>query len=137
MNIISKNRNQIYIPLWFYSNGKTSIQILLHLIFTFHYGSILITSKALNNFSPTKFTFHYGSILILLKFDRPHARTKFTFHYGSILIKPLFYFDVTTKRFTFHYGSILIWCLPIWNSPVIIYIPLWFYSNLRESLIKK
>ena len=31
--------------------------------------------------------------------------------------------------FTFHYGSILIWCLPIWNSPVVIYIPLWFYSN--------
>ena len=56
-------------------------------LFTFHYGSILISSKRLTSLTYDKFTFHYGSILIG-KWETIKCKGKiFTFHYGSILIQ--------------------------------------------------
>ena len=56
--------------------------------------------------------------------------TEFTFHYGSILIVQESHAWREITRFTFHYGSILIAIAKQRIRIVMIYIPLWFYSNL-------
>ena len=57
----------------------------------------------------------------------------FTFHYGSILISIVAAEDIITPEFTFHYGSILICEKFSLELPRLIYIPLWFYSNVMSS----
>ena len=120
---------QIYIPLWFYSNCQLFIRHIPYPVFTFHYGSILISTSATCLAVLSSFTFHYGSILIwtcfLFFFDeriyiplwfysntikdcRRYFGAVFTFHYGSILIYFHQRFLNIACIFTFHYGSILI-----------------------------
>ncbi len=61
--------NNIYIPLWSYSNYKIIFNIILKNLFTFHYGpiKIFISQKAYDILK--KFTFHYGPIQILYQFE--------------------------------------------------------------------
>ena len=80
-----------------------------------------------------RFTFHYGSILISVLVVADDVVYLFTFHYGSILINSVSFLKSLIK-FTFHYGSILIFSgNTCFNSAIIIYIPLWFYSNATLS----
>ena len=75
------------------------------------------------------FTFHYGSILISFATNVYAYTASFTFHYGSILIQGKSRVHNRAVIFTFHYGSILIYKINTSNSNNPIYIPLWFYSN--------
>ena len=88
--------------------------MLQELLFTFHYGSILIEwLKANSNILP-KFTFHYGSILIY--------RWHYIYIFNSIYIPLWFYSNIVsiTYRKTVNH----------------IYIPLWFYSNINTPAAK-
>ena len=111
---------------------KVSRKFLKNVKFTFHYGSILMSFPASRSGSMYLFTFHYGSILIKIYFLKLLHYTRFTFHYGSILIST----SIPTKdfidKFTFHYGSILITNNILNDSLDMIYIPLWFYSNIAN-----
>ena len=98
----------IYIPLWFYSNGLTDEIIERFDIFTFHYGSIQISSTVIvhttimeiyiplwfySNIKKLEFIVlvkNLHSTMVLFKwfinFKPKHNFILFTFHYGSIQI---------------------------------------------------
>ena len=78
--------------------------------FTFQYGSIQMLRDAAAQMTDTTFTFQYGSIQIVVVKKAKNCRIKFTFQYGSIQIK--------AHR-------------PSCNLPL-IYIPIWFYSNVNK-----
>ena len=105
---LSNSITGIYIPIWFYSNCQTGTKKRQSLLFTFQYGSIQIgILEALTN-----------------------NKKWFTFQYGSIQINAKQYLQCC-KAFTFQYGSIQISYSPLANSVLLIYIPIWFYSNKK------
>ena len=99
-----------------------------YLLFTFHYGSILISSWQLDIIQICIYTplWFYSNLGLIFFLPATHL---FTFHYGSILIDTQSRFYRKRNKFTFHYGSILIFYSMPATSSIEIYIPLWFYSN--------
>ena len=142
----------LYIPIWFYSNNVNFRTALNTYFFTFQSGSIqigvmwsgsisvtslhsnLVLFKLQMMFCHDIFLLPLHSNLVLFKYSRVilvfRAILNFTFQSGSIQILFLkfllrFYFN-----FTFQSGSIQIKrpvCLPFL---FVLYIPIWFYSNL-------
>ena len=81
-------------------------------------------------YSALIFTFHYGPIQIGQSFFFARIYfTKFTFHYGPIQIEFCNTYKYLELRFTFHYGPIQIRRKKLHLTCVLIYIPLWSYSN--------
>ena len=78
---------KIYIPIWFYFNEGIWATIRDFIIFTFQYGSTLITESSVSTKAYKIFTFQYGSTLILKKKLMQFNLLNFTFQYGSTLIK--------------------------------------------------
>ena len=78
---------QIYIPIWFYSNGERGTMRAVLAVFTFQYGSIQIKLPLLILMSLNLFTFQYGSIQIPASILHPQSAPTFTFQYGSIQIQ--------------------------------------------------
>ena len=126
--------NQIYIPLWSYSNVTCSIIGYLKGIFTFHYGPIQMQQSqscicnfriyiplwSYSNSDVASYRLplhHLHSTMVLFKLccsGTPRYFKLFTFHYGPIQI------NFTCYTFSLFSG---------------IYIPLWSYSNKNVSLI--
>ena len=77
--------------------------------FTFQYGSTLIIGGVIGLILYLLFTFQYGSTLIKDPKLKKYGYDKFTFQYGSTLIKAYF----NNYRYCF------------------IYIPIWFYFNMK------
>ena len=101
----------LYIPLWYDSNRS-------------------ITASA---FTLYAFTFHSGTILIRGNFRLVHPLFIFTFHSGTILINTIIYWLRNVLPFTFHSGTILIQILPNFIPIILLYIPLWYDSNLYHA----
>ena len=85
---------------------------------------------------PIIFTFHYGSILIYCVSSYPISVNLFTFHYGSILIVTIGIhdtgnFDIYIPLWFYSNTEILI----VISDLTLIYIPLWFYSNPTVLII--
>ena len=135
----NKNRicvinDEIYIPLWSYSNRYYNVLKKTYPKFTFHYGPIQIPLSDIAWAMQREFTFHYGPIQIKSAEELANEIIRFTFHYGPIQIK--------LRSFTMHFTKIYI---PLWsysnlslifslNSCISIYIPLWSYSNLKDLI---
>ena len=66
-------------------------------------------------------------------FEKLSKLKVFTFQYGSIQISAAKRTQRITSIFTFQYGSIQIHTAIASMQSVIIYIPIWFYSN-KENL---
>ena len=79
-------QTKIYIPIWFYSNGKQCKIVEVDEKFTFQYGSIQIKTKEFGDHVSNLFTFQYGSIQIDTITIRAYPLNEFTFQYGSIQI---------------------------------------------------
>ena len=80
------------------------------------------------------FTFQYVSILISLQIFRCRCCVLFTFQYVSILIPLKLQLDLQRNIFTFQYVSILIGAqFSLRNNFKGIYIPICFYFNFTRS----
>ena len=125
-------RLRLYIPLWFYSNASTSHRVPSRIYFTFHYGSIQMSSPV-NTTSPTLFPLHSTMVLFKYKSTVNQRRVCNPLHSTMVLFKytvkakvriqnetlhstmVLFKFNTHLLTlhfkgfFTFHYGSIQIY----------------------------
>ena len=98
----------IYIPLWFYSNCLMLALIIKCIVFTFHYGSILINIHVLC-------AVRHCRIYIPLWFYSNSLSTALCSKIFWIYIPLWFY----SNQQTTYRNSLMKY----------IYIPLWFYSN--------
>ena len=143
---------KLYIPIWFYSNGKPCINVQFVKIFTFQSGSIQIFLNTSIAFAITPFTFQSGSIQIILSYLLSRCCSIFTFQSGSIQIFP---FQRTFLRLYYPLHSNLVLFksadavkeqinkVALHSNLVLfkqglrlqrklgrfLYIPIWFYSN--------
>ena len=116
----------IYIPLWFFSNPLLAQYFRSCLPFTFHYGSsqtlktlqasfrcsylhsTMVLLKPSKLFWPSYYHLHLHSTMVLLKRCKGYCKRKWT-----IIYIPLWFFsnsidiklDKLLMLFTFHYGS--------------------------------
>ena len=111
MQIFLKN---LYIPIWFYSNEVKGLDVIDVDTFTFQSGSIQIFLASKNDESFSRFTFQSGSIQII----------------GDNLGNDM------SSTFTFQSGSIQIQAICIKDTHMLLYIPIWFYSNLRGTHLR-
>ena len=100
----------IYIPIWFYSNQTANTLIEMGITFTFQSGSIQINLRAGENFAGITFTFQSGSI----QMETVRAMLKDLEYLHSNLVL----FKSPLLCLLYHYKQ--------------IYIPIWFYSNIKE-----
>ena len=142
----------LYIPIWFYSNGRTQAERVARQSFTFQSGSIqmlcikLIKDELNLLYIPIWF---YSNCIIIV--HCPHSCrlyipiwfysnrdfqcyylcvASFTFQSGSIQIFTSFTTFCGYKFFTFQSGSIQIGSSGHKNDKTdSLYIPIWFYSN--------
>ena len=105
---------QLYIPIWFYSNGSPKLYCFPNLKnFTFQSGSIQIQMPAnrviFNNvlYIPIWFYSNFVSLVACFAFY------VFTFQSGSIQMPTSTSYVLSTKYFTFQSGSIQIPCSSI------------------------
>ena len=99
-------------------------------VFTFHYGSIQI----INELRIKDLLWDLHSTMVLFKWHWMLQSLRIFYYLHSTMV--LFKFQraivkIALKRFTFHYGSIQMFVLMILLVLIVIYIPLWFYSNLN------
>ena len=101
----------IYIPLWFYSNGVTQ------------------TSRECDKIIYIPLWFYSNQVILFT-----NDQISIYLHSTMVLFKSIVAVltAVGTLLFTFHYGSIqILYRFRVKMHTIKIYIPLWFYSNLR------
>ena len=127
----TNNPEGLYIPIWFYSNrtGHKCLQTLW--IFTFQSGSIQMFRFPICELLHSFFTFQSGSIQMDVGGYTVEGFNHFTFQSGSIQI--IFAKGFLAVKTTLHSNLVLFKsspiCLPL--SSNILYIPIWFYSNIK------
>ena len=77
--------NNIYIPLWSYSNELEPEDSGADTIFTFHYGPIQIVTNSSIIYLLSPFTFHYGPIQMLVQLH--HQFQHLYLHSTMVLFK--------------------------------------------------
>ena len=118
-----------YIPLWYDSNGSSHQygKLFLRLYIPLWYDSNKEHGcETVQNYS---FTFHSGTILISTTYNTVKQFTHFTFHSGTILIQhpPKNYLAIVLY-IPLWYDSNNCW-IRVCSRAIELYIPLWYDSN--------
>ena len=128
----SKINSHLYIPIWFYSNADRIFESAVKLIL---YIPIWFYSNLISHFSSFYLIELYIPIWFYSNPERPRQPDYwyyFTFQSGSIQIGVTENASKEANRFTFQSGSIQMIQEPkdskrLWS----LYIPIWFYSNVK------